>query len=329
MTRFKRNFRKIFTALLLVLGVSTVLEQAIQYHLDSKRPDSSEFVKVNGRTVHFVKRGTGGPTVVFQSGLGGDHKIWQSIQDSLSKLTTTISYDRSGLLWSEGSDQVKTMENISAELAALLEKTHCPKPYILVGHSLAGITLRQFIHEHRKDVTGAVFVDVSHPDQIRKSPPELKKYLQVPPKWLVGLAVETGIIRLIYTIKPFITDLPGNHWMNRHIRDYFYRMYRTVLQEAVEDDPMFDQAARMTGFGDLPLVVVTGAYPNGVDFLAHDPTLAATYINLHRTGQRDLLNLSTKSKQLIAPRSAHYVPLTDPQVIVDSVSELLKISADK
>nr|WP_295927833.1 alpha/beta hydrolase [uncultured Dyadobacter sp.] len=325
MTRFKKYVGYFLPGLPAVLLASLIVEQCIQFYFDGKRPGPNGFVTVDGRSVHFVKKGSGGPTVVFQSGLGGDHKIWEQVQDSLSGFTTTISYDRSGLLWSEGTDELKTMENISAELAGLLEKTHCPKPYIVVGHSLAGITLRKFIHQNRADVAGAVFVDVSHPDQVRKSPEDLKKYLQVPPKWLVGMAVETGILRLVHTFKPFISDLPAGHWMNRHIRDYFYRMYGTVLKEAVEDDPMFDQAARINHFGDMPLVVVTGAYPDGVDFLADDPALAAIYLELHRNGQRDLLNLSTRSRQVTAPHSAHYVPLTNPQVVIDAVTGLLPV----
>ncbi len=34
--------------------------------------------------------------VIFVSGFGEDHHTWQSVQDSVSKLTLTISYDRAG-----------------------------------------------------------------------------------------------------------------------------------------------------------------------------------------------------------------------------------------
>lgn len=72
-----------------------------------KKPGEAQFVQVNGNQVHFVKKGTGAQTVIFQSGLGSDHKIWEDFQDSLSRYTTTILYDRSGLLWSEGSKNKK------------------------------------------------------------------------------------------------------------------------------------------------------------------------------------------------------------------------------
>lgn len=323
MKKAGRIAKRLIFVLIGIVIVSTVSEQLLQIYFDSRKPALSEFVEVNGVNIHFVKKGNGGPTVVFQSGLGGDHKIWKDIQDSISPYATTISYDRRGLLWSEDSSQPRTMASISAELTDLLEKTNCPKPYILVGHSLAGITLREFIRNNRSEVAGIVFVDVSHPDQILKTPAALQKYLKVPPKWAVSLAVETGILRMAYAIKPFISDIPASHEMNVHIRDYFYKMFETLLAEASDDDPMFQQAKGIE-FGDIPLTIITGAYPNGVDFLENDLSLAKQYLSIHREGQKDLLNLSTKSNQIIAPNSGHYVPLTDARLVTDAILDLLK-----
>lgn len=305
---------------LAVLVMGTLYEHGAQLYFNGKRPPQNEFCEIGGVRTHFVKKGEGGPTVVFQSGLGGDYKIWEQIQDSVSKHTTTISYDRAGLMWSEDGKQTKTLGSITSELEQLLEKTNCPKPYIVVGHSLAGITLRPFVHDHQQDILAVIFADVSHPLQIKNSSEELKKYLVVPSKWLVSVLMETGIARLYFSYKPFMTDLPLKHWMNKHVRDYFYKSYQTFLQEAVDDDPMFEQAEVITSFGNIPLTVITGGYPNGADFLA-EKSLATEYLTLHRQQQKDLLRLSSHSKQVIAHHSGHYVPLQDPEVVIDAVLE--------
>lgn len=323
MRRVKKIVGWICFGLLALLFIGVLYEQLCQLYFNTKEPAADEFCEVDGYRVHFKKKGSGGPTVVFQSGLGGDYKIWKEIQDTLAQYTTTISYDRAGLLWSEARNETKTLENITSELKCLLEQTNSPKPYILVGHSLAGITLRPFIRDHSQDIAGIVFVDVAHPLQIKKSSEELKKYLVIPPRWLVTFLIETGMIRTYFALKPFVSDLPVNHWMNQHVRDYFYRMYKTFLQEAVDDDPMFEQSESISSFGDIPLSVITGAYPNGVDFLRASP-LAAEFMRLHRQNQEDLLNLSTHSKQIIASKSGHYVPLTDPEIVSQAILQQLE-----
>lgn len=322
----RKNVKKIgkwvMFSLLGLLGAGIIIEQSFQIHFNFKKPAASEFCDINEIKIHYKKKGSGGPTVVFQSGLGGDYKIWEQIQDSLAKHTTTISYDRAGLLWSEHTKDIKTLENITAELQQLLEKTNCPKPYILVGHSLAGITLRPFIKNNLKDISAIVFADVSHPLQIKNSSEELKKYLVVPPKWLITTLMETGAARLYFSFQPFVTDLPKSHWMNRHVRDYFYKSYEAFLKEANDDDPMFEQAETMNHFGAIPLTVITGAYPKGADFLGNK-SLAKEYLGLHHDQQKDLLNLSANSKQVIARNSGHYVPLQDTEVVITSIKEYL------
>lgn len=308
--------------LLCLLCIGVVYEQAKQQSLESTKPGHNEFCLINNKPIHYIKKGTGGPTAVFQSGLGSDYKIWQQVQDSISKFTTTISYDRAGLLWSEADNNPKTLESINSELVALLEKTNCPKPYIVVGHSLAGITLRPFIEQSGKDVVGIVFVDVAHPQQLNRASEELKKFIATPPQWLVSTAVQTGALRLMYSTKGFVSDLPADHWYNIHVKDYFYKSYKTVLQEAREDDVMFEQSESINSFGNTPLTIITGEYPNGVDFTS-DKSLQDEYLSLHQANQKELLNLSSQSKQVMATKSSHYIPIQEPEIVINAIKQFL------
>jgi len=306
---------------LLVVGV--LYEQVSRRAFEVTRPPDREFVEVEGRRVHFVKRGEDGPTVVFQGGLGSDWRMWEEVQNGLADRTTTLAYDRAGILWSDPIEDTKTLESIDAELRGLLEATHCPEPYVLVGHSLAGITLRSFIAAYPDDIAGVVFVDVSPTDLLSGSPEELRPYFAAPPHALVAAGVHTGLLRALFSVRPFVSSLPAEHWFNRHVRDSFSRSYRGVLREAEDDDTMFEQAARITSFGDVPLVVIAAAYPNGVDSLAHDAALTATFLEYHRRSEEGLLGLSTNSRLVVAQRSDHYVPLHEPELIVDAVVSLV------
>lgn len=167
-------------------------------------------------------------------------------------------------------------------------------------------------------ISALVFVDVTHPLQLKRASEELLAYTSAPPKWLVSVIVETGIFRAVFSLKPFVSELPAEHWYNRHIRDYFYRSYKTVLDEAENDDGMLLEAEGITTFGNIPLTIITATYPNGVDFVS-DPRIQEEYISLHLSNQRELLSLSTHSIQVLAAKSGHYVPLQEPELIVQSI----------
>ncbi|WP_443944076.1 hypothetical protein ACJVDH_14275 [Pedobacter sp. AW1-32] len=74
----------------------------------------------------------------------------------IAKNAVTISYDKSRLFYSENGDTTKSNASISNELYVLLEQTNCPKPYVLVGHSMAGIYLRKFAEDYSADLAGMV-----------------------------------------------------------------------------------------------------------------------------------------------------------------------------
>nr|WP_297917359.1 alpha/beta hydrolase [uncultured Allomuricauda sp.] len=313
--------------MLVFLMVGVIFEQVSRVNLNAKRPDNSQFVDLMGRQIHFVKKGRGGPTVVFESGLGGDHTYWTEIQKETAKHTTTLSYDRAGIFWSDPIAE-KSLGAITQDLETVLEKTDCPKPYIIVGHSFAGIITRQFIKENIDDIQGIVWIDVSHPSQLKETSEELMAAVRPPSLRTIRFFDEIGAIRLLYTFLPFSTELPKEHFYNQHAKDYFYAIYEGLFQEYENDDTLFDQASRISGFSEIPLTIVTASYPDGIEFVA-DARLANQYFNMHQRLQKDLLNLSTRSNQVFATKSGHHVPLQEPGLILEEIQKLITVPLDK
>ncbi|MEM9361755.1 MAG: alpha/beta hydrolase [Bacteroidota bacterium] len=306
---------------LCVLGI--IYEQVSRFHYDSKKPDKDNFITIGERDIHFKKMGNGPITIVFESGLGGDHVHWQEIQKELSKKYTTLSYDRANILWSDETSEV-SLERYENDLFAVLEQSGCPKPFVLVGHSFAGITLRPFIKRHQKDIVGIVFVDVAHPSQLKTVSEELRASVKPPPVWLIRFANGLGLARLLYNSTPFNSSLPKDHFFNENAANHFHRIMPGLLQEMENDEILMEKAEEIKDFGEIPLTVITAAYPNGIEWV-NTPELEEEYLELHTNLQRDLLNLSTKSKQIIAQKSGHYVTFDEPGIIVDAVESLVEI----
>ena len=73
--------------------------------------------------------------------------------------TRVCTYDRAGMGYSEPGPLPRTADRFAAELRALLTNAGELGPYVLVGHSMGGLTVRVFAHEYPVDVAGVVLID--------------------------------------------------------------------------------------------------------------------------------------------------------------------------
>ena len=110
----------------------------------------------------FVSAGTGGPTVLFEAGLGHGKNIWGRIFNEISTISHALAYDRAGYGASERSDQPRDGLQILRELRALLQTEEVKPPYVLVGHSLGGTIVKLFAKTYPDEVAGVVLVDARH-----------------------------------------------------------------------------------------------------------------------------------------------------------------------
>lgn len=109
-------------------------------------------------------RRPGDPTIVFDAGAGEDHAPWQAegVQQQLAQSHLTMAYDRAGLGESDDSGLPKTAVEQARQLHTLLRNSGLPPPYLLVSHSLSGMTARVFADLYPDELHGVVFVDSSH-----------------------------------------------------------------------------------------------------------------------------------------------------------------------
>src|SRR5207237_309201 len=88
----------------------------------------------------------------------------------------------------------RTAERFAQELHTLLSGAGEPGPYVLVGHSLGGATVRVFAHEYAADVAGVVLIDSMGPSAANaKTEPDSHSFAD----WAVTLPARTGLLRLL------------------------------------------------------------------------------------------------------------------------------------
>jgi pimeloyl-ACP methyl ester carboxylesterase len=111
--------------------------------------------------------GAPGPaTVVLIAGGGATAKVWAKVQPAVSTFARVCSYDFAGFGESDkAASEMQSADEVVDDLHRLLTASGEQKPFILVGHSVAGIYARSFVTKFPREVAGLVFVDSAHEEQ--------------------------------------------------------------------------------------------------------------------------------------------------------------------
>jgi pimeloyl-ACP methyl ester carboxylesterase len=157
--------------LLLVLGLAAAWGAvAVAAEVVSRGPKPrGEMVDIGGRKLRLVCEGPKGPRPVvwLESGAFSGAADFAAIQQKLTaRGLRACAYDRAGLGWSDPGPQPRDGDAITGDLGRLMAASGEPGPYVLVGHSMAGLYLRQFAVQHPDQVVGLVLLDAVTPETV-------------------------------------------------------------------------------------------------------------------------------------------------------------------
>src|SRR5215210_1284065 len=111
--------------------------------------------------------GQGSPTIVFEAGTdsSGIDAFGRTLLRPLAETNRTCVYDRLGTGISDvPTAERRTVDDVIADLAALLAAANVAEPYLLVGQSGGGNIAIWYAAHHPEDVAGLVLIDVGKDD---------------------------------------------------------------------------------------------------------------------------------------------------------------------
>ncbi len=275
-------------------------------------PAPGQMVDVGGYRLHINCVGTGSPTVVIDAGLGDWSASWSSwVQPDVAKTTRVCAYDRAGMGWSEAGPLPRTAERFAHELHTLLHNARVPGPYVLVGHSSGGLTVRVFAHAYAAEVAGVVLVESMHPSQAKPSGAATPHQATAPASELsiYTLPARIGLIRLLAGPLQLASGLSpevANAYVAFSVTP---RSLQTSLDEGQGMPESLAQAGAVTSFGTIPLIVLSRGGDRDQDW---------------QRMQSDLLHLSSNSRQLIADQSGHNIQLDQPEAAVGAIVTMVE-----
>jgi pimeloyl-ACP methyl ester carboxylesterase len=322
-------------ALALLCFLVAILLAGLLYQILGKLRDRREFpptgrlLTVGRQVFHVVEQGTG-PTVVLESGIASTSISWVKIQDELVNEARVIAYDRAGLGWSSRPHTPRALENVVAELHAMLHLSEAPKPFVLVGHSYGGLIVRLFAKLHPDEVAGVVLVDsVDTRDWHPLLEPQRRRLARgVMLSRRGALLARIGLVRFALALvisgsrrlPRLIARWSAGHGATvtehvtgevRKLPPEFWPMIRmhwsnekcfTTMAEYLDQLPASAKTAQDAGWPTgIPIIALTVSptapdFPGGV---------------VHRT----------------AIRSGHWIQLDQPELVLEAIRELLSRSA--
>lgn len=294
----------IFIVGLVLLG--TIYESIAESIDISTYPPPGKLVDIGGYRLHLHCTGTGAPTVVIETGWGNSSGSWGWVQPEVAKTTRVCTYDRAGMGWSEKSPQPRTAREFAKELHALLLKANEHSPYILVGHSLGGYTVRVYAHDYPTEVAGVVFVD---PQNL--STDDAATYNKAPKPGVnsfPALMARIGIVRLLAGPLGSVEDLPTKDKRAYTAYAVTPRSVQTFLDEGMGMSEGAAQARAVTTLENLPLIVLS----RGKNMDTESAASQARY-----------LQLSTNSQHLVADRSDHPIMIEQPDAAVGAIVKMV------
>jgi pimeloyl-ACP methyl ester carboxylesterase len=328
----------IILLLVLLVGLIWVLGSRAKARWAAKYPAPGQMVDVGGYRMHINCQGApvaGSPTVVMEAAHSEPGLSWAGVQPEVAKFVRVCTYDRAGLGWSESSPRPRTAPHFVHELHTLLAQAGVEPPYVLVGHSIGGLYVRLYAHEHPEQVVGMVLVDSTHEEQYARMPDAIAKMQRTTNKvgplifgLLKGLN-SIGLLALLAEKKSGIWPMP----IPPEARAAYLgvvcsgtRHLETVGRETfgMQESLALVRDRQIGSLGDIPLTVLSAgqlAVSAGHGISAADvEQMKRVQDEMHA----ELAALSTKGKRVIVQESRHYIQVDQPQVVIGAIREVVE-----
>jgi|GEM_PF-1830195 len=320
-------------------------------------PPPGKLVDVGGHRLHIYCLGQASekPTVVFNADSGDSGLVFRKVQEQTAAFTRSCAIDRAGFGWSDpGLDDrgiVTTAKELHAALAAAGEKG----PYVLVGHGIGALQMLGFAGLFDADTKAAVLLDPTPPaclkdrfDGIVQSADPtyqaaIKEKLDeviaergaCPPgeggTQLYGWLARIGMVRALAG-RNFDPTSPSPDMLEMH-RALKLRTSHAdaVVQESTTCYQGLPEAqSALSRWTSKPLAILTrgrmGSFVEDQEFLTRrgDATLQAyeqAQLAYLKHAHQQMAEAAHGS-QSVAGGSAHYVMLSEPELVVNTIRDV-------
>jgi pimeloyl-ACP methyl ester carboxylesterase len=340
--------RKLLNVLLAAAGVSfctgvaaaaAVFTQAqIAPYLHPQR-----LVDVNGHRMNIYCTGHGAPAVILDAGAGYTTWTWRKVQPQIAKTTRVCSYDRAGMGFSDGAPLPRDASATVNDLHMLLHRADIHPPYVLVGHSIAGLYEPLFADRYPHEVAGMVLVDPSFPFQSRSldaAAPALKRLSSEGDRGFTR-CYHAAVSGTIWSGSDPLCGFPAPAALRtmcakngKTFCEIAHAQLGQIAKPAFWQDLQSESVAEDTSssaenveaqrsYGAMPLIVLTAANDNG----DRSPLPAAQTKAMERAwvaGHDSIAHRSSVGVNFLVHQSGHFIQDDRPSVVISAITDVVE-----
>ena len=277
--------------------------------------------------------------VVIEMGLGTCIAEWESLARELGKNHGVLVYERAGINHSDKCDEERTPTNIAKELKRLIDEIPHEKKIVIIGHSQGGLYASEFCGIYPEIVKGLILLDpLSIEDNRFKkelTARELKKSGADKSKNFIILEV-LAKLGLKNVVKKVMSQAPPFYYA-----DFSEEQKEDILNSLVNithlntcreeyrlahDDVALRNMVSKDKYPDIPIILVTHsseeAIRENMEFGRNSRSFAVRIEQLWQEIMKVYLDYSERAIWVQAKKSTHYIHLTEPELIIESVNNL-------
>ena len=298
-------------ALVALVLVSASINAILTRQERSRFAPYGQRVSVDGGSLNVWRNEQAGPTMVLLSGLGTAAPAldFAPLIRQLGAYNVFV-VEGFGYGYGDMSARPRTVQNITTEIHDVLSKLGASKPYILVGHSIAGFYTLSYAHRYPQEVAAVVGIDPNVP----ASKAGAAGTSGLPFHALGTILRMSGLVRAAITLSPGLAEPQGDAYTpdeRAHIRAMSIWNFGNA---AVSDETnrMGSNAAALSGV----------TYPDRLpvlDFLASEKV--ATDPNWVQQHEDQLRNV--QRHEVVVLDGGHYLHWTQAKAMAEKITAFL------
>lgn len=246
---------------------------------------------------HYYSQGEGDVAFVFITGSGTPcaYTDFYALQNMLTDVGQTITFDHAGSGWSSSTKTARTIENLVNELSILIDTVAPGKSIVLLCHSLGSLEAIGYAQMYSERVVGIVFLDSGSPEFYSTDSELLAKTVNRGSAFVRTVAIN----RLLGEFGLFL-PIYGENIRNRQLPEEVKNL----------DKAMYYQfAGNSSSLDTISLINENGMKVLGESLLGNLPILVLSSDSGDEWNevQKQLASWSENSKQIIIRDSEHYL----------------------
>lgn len=282
-----------------------------------------------------MRKGNSGKPILILTGMGCSFEEWHEVTEALRETNQVIMFHRPGLGKSEiGSESRSTFQTVQ-EITYLLRELEMDEPILLIGHSYGGLCAQHFAKLHPHKVRALILIDSTSEDLEKLDALELPVLNEgaSDEEWIETCKTyaELDNTELEKIINPSLSEqqrkLPD--FIQQNLIEFqqnpnLYKAMKSEVENWKIDAKTIKELGRVDG---LPLLVIGRDKKYMVRQGIIEGLPESELILLEETWERliiDQAKLSRDSKLIFAENAGHSVYLDRPDLVVESVIEMLQ-----